>query len=362
MGSMRTFTCLWKTVLLLAIFNAPGLPAEQGLLTFVFGPSSPEAARQSARAAVATARHWVQTAGGVVELRRAGSPDVQRIDAATGAREMEQAFGDALLAAHDADPSSFLMTLDSAAQAAALRPGTRVVVAVLNSPSFSSDGERTLEHLGEICQAHGVRVLVLDVAEGAKIVPNAALNALTAKTGGAWLRQAKDLEPQVAMVTPPDEPPSAPIPPTPVQAAAKAAEAAPPELGAIPKFEIPVRIRFIRTAGTGSTSESIADHETDFGETFTLSNVTTTPGGSLGVAGGGGSMEVSYWPNDPNAPLQGLVTVESPLKALKFDIDDHTGTYQARARITANIRNAKGTVIWTGRRDVNVNGPKQKLY
>ena len=62
-----------------------------------------------------------------------------------------------------------------------------------------------MEHLGEICQAHGVRVLVLDVGEGGKTVPNAALNALAAKTGGAWVRQAKALGPHVAMVAPPDE-------------------------------------------------------------------------------------------------------------------------------------------------------------
>jgi hypothetical protein len=80
--------------LLSAALIAPGLGAEQGILTFVFGPSSLEAARQSARAAAATAH-----------------------------------------------------------------PGTRVVVAVLNSPSFSSDGEHTLENLGQICQAHGVRAM-----------------------------------------------------------------------------------------------------------------------------------------------------------------------------------------------------------
>src|ERR1039458_1592827 len=302
---MRVSACLGKTVLLLAVFCAPGLHAEQGLLTFVFGPSSPEAARQSARAAAATARHWVQNAGGVVELRRSGSPDVQRIDAATGAKDVDQAFGDAVQATRAADPSAFLITLDSAAQAAATHSGTRVVVAVLNSPSFSSDGERAFEHLGEICQAHGVRVLVLDVAEGAKTVPNAALNALTAKTGGAWVRQAKDLGPQVAMVTPPDEPPTAPAP---VQAAAKAAEATPPAPGAAPKSEIPVLIRFIRTAGTGSTSESITDHEADFGSTATLAASSTAPGGLGAAAGGAGSMEVAFSPSDPNAPLQRLVT------------------------------------------------------
>ena len=352
---MRVSACLGKTVLLLTVFYAPGLHAEQGLLTFVFGPSSPEAARQSARAAAATARNWVQNAGGVVELRRSGSPEVQRIDAATGAKDVDQAFGDAVQAARAADPSAFLITLDSAAQAAATHSGTRVVVAVLNSPSFSSDGERTLENLGEICQARGVRVLVLDVAEGAKSIPNAALKALTAKTGGAWVRQAKDLGPQVAMVTPPDEPPPPPTAPAPVQAAAKAAEATPSAPGAAPKSEIPVRIRFIRTAGTGSTTESIADHETDFGMTATLVKADGT------TAGGGGSMDVAFAPSDPNAPLQGLVTVESPLKALKFDMDDNTGTYQARARITAIVRNVKGAAIWTGRKEVNVHGPAQKL-
>ena len=334
--------------MLLAVPFAPGLYAEDGLLTFVFGPSSQEAARQSAHAAAAAARHWVQTGGGVVEIRRAGNPDIKRIDKVPDAREMELTFIDTALAARDADPSSFLFTLDSAAQAAAMHSGARIVVAVLNSPPFSSDGERALEHLGEICQAHGVRVLVLDVGEGVKTVPNPALNALTAKTGGAWMRQAKSLETQVALAAPADEP-------APVQAAAKAAEAAPSAPGAVLKSEIPVRIIFIRTSGTGSTSESITDHEADFGMTATLSNVNGV------VAGGGGSMEVSYWPNDPNAPLQGLVTVESPLNALKFDIDDNAGSYLARARITATVRNVKGAAIWTGRRDVTVHGPMQKL-
>ena len=358
---MRVSACLGKTVLLSTVFYAAGLHAEQGLLTFVFGPSSPEAARQSAHVAAATARHWVQTDGGVVELRRSGSPDVQRIDAATGAKDVDQAFSDAVQAARAADPSAFLITLDSAAQAAASHSGTRVVVAVLNSPSFSSDGERALEHLGEICQARGVRVLVLDVAEGAKTVPNAALHALTAKTGGAWVRQAKDLGPQVAMVTPPDEPPPPPTAPAPVQAAAKAAEAVPSAPAGAPKSEIPVRIRFIRTAGTGSTSESITDHEADFGATATLVATSGAPGGNMGIVGGGGSMEVAFAPSDPNAPLQGLVTVESPLNALKFDIDDNTGTYQARARITATVRNVKGAAVWTGRKDVSAHGPAQKL-
>ena len=188
MKTMRISARIWTTGLLLAVSCTPALHAEQGLLTFVFGPNSQEAARQSARAAAATARHWLQTAGSVVELRRAGNPDTQRIDASMGAREMEQAFNDTAFAARDADPPSFLISLDSAAQAAALHPGVRIVVAVLNSPPFSSEAEHTLDHLAEVCQAGSVRVLVLDIAESARSVPNAALNALATRTGGAWVR------------------------------------------------------------------------------------------------------------------------------------------------------------------------------
>lgn len=354
MKKMRTSDLVWTTALLLAVSSAPALYAEQGILTFVFGPSSQEAARQSARAAAGTARHWLQTAGGDVELRRAGSPDAQHIAANVGARELEQAFSDTALAARDADPPSFLIALDAAVQAAALHPGARIVIAALNSPPISSDAERTLEHLVDVCQTNAVRVLVLDVAEGTKSVPNAALNALATKTGGAWLRQARALEPNVAtivaMTSEPAEPASAPpaLPPS------EAVQSAPPAPGAIPKFEIPVHIRFVRTSGTGSVSNSIADHEADFGAIVT----GQAPGGYPSAFG---SSEVAYEASDAHQPLQGLVTVESPLNALKFDIDDNANTYQARARLTATVRNAKGVAIWTGRRDVNVHGPQSKL-
>src|ERR1700683_3617194 len=247
MNPMHTFARLRTAALLLALALAPSLRAEQGLLTFVFGPSSQEAARQSAHAAASTARHWLQTDGGAVELRRARTPDAPQITAAMSAKEVEQAFNDTAQAARDADPPSFLIALDAAAQAAALHPGVRIVVAVLNSPPFSSDAERTLEHLAEVCQTGAVRVLVLDIAEGSKSVPNADLNSLATRTGGAWVRQARALEPGVAMVAPADEADASSAPPkpvAPVDAASAAAESASRAPGAIPRFEIPVHIRF----------------------------------------------------------------------------------------------------------------------
>ncbi|MGD0364800.1 MAG: hypothetical protein ABSC93_28315 [Bryobacteraceae bacterium] len=342
--------------LLIAAGAAPAIQAEQGLLTFVFGPSSQEAARQSARAAAAAARHWQQTEGGIVQIRRAGSADAQTLAAGMGAKEMEQAFTDAAVAAREVDPPSFLITLDSAAQAAALSAGARIVVAVLNSPPFSSEGEHALEHLAEVCQGKSVRVLVLDIDESSKSVPNAALNNLATRSGGAWVRQARALEPNVATAAtmaagPEDATPAAPA----AKPTTTAAAATPPVPGAIPKFEIPVHIRFMRTSGSGSVGSSMLDHDADFG---TMAVLVGT-GGAMTLASG--SNEVSFEANDSNAPLQGMITVESPLNALKFETDDNTNTYQARARITATVLNVKGTAIWSGRRDVNVHGPVQKM-
>ena len=287
---------------------------------------------------------------------------MQTIDTAIDAKDLEQKFLEIGQAARDTDPASFLISLDAATQSAAMHSGTRVVVAVLNSPSFSGDGEQTLQHLTEVCREHNVRVLVLDIDEGAKPVPAAALKSLVEKTGGAWAKQARDLATQVSMVASPDDEAAPAATPAPAAPAPKSAEAAPRAPGEIP-FEIPVFVRFMRTSGTGATSESIADHEADFGQSFTLTNTAMGQGGpgATTIAGGGGSMEVSYWPNDPHAPLQGLVTVEAPLTALRFDVDDKDGTYQAHARITALVHDAKGAVIWTGRKDVDIRGPIAKL-
>jgi hypothetical protein len=297
----------------------------------------------------------MQTAGAEVELRRSGSPDAQHIAGAKDAREIEQTFLDAALAARDADPHSFLLTLDSAAQSAGSHPGVRVVVAVLSSPSFSIDGERTLENLGQICQIHGVRVLVLDVADDAKRVPSTALKALASKTGGAWVRQAKDLEPQVATVTPPSANTVPAAPAAPAEPAPKPAEEAPSTGFNIP-FAIPVHVRLMRVSASPSKSESTAGHGSDFGEPFVLVSAL-----DFSVVSDGASSEDASWPNDAHEPLKGLVTVESPLTAFRFDKDDTAGSYQGHARITAIVRDAKGEAIWTGQKDVNLHGPLSKL-
>jgi hypothetical protein len=92
----------------------------------------------------------------------------------------------------------------------------------------------------------------------------------------------------------------------------------------------------MRTSGSGSVGSSMLDHDADFGETGSLGPPALS---SMGAAA---HTRCPMKPTIPTRPLQGMVTVESPLNALKFDIDDNTNTYQAHARITAMVRNAKG--------------------
>ena len=75
----------------------------------------------------------------------------------------------------------------------------------------------------------------------------------------------------------------------------------------------------------------------------------------------GGSNEVSYEANDSNAPLQGMVTVESPLNALKFEMDDNTEYLPgARAHYGDGAeRQRRGHL--DGREDVNVHGPVAQI-
>jgi len=326
--------------LLLAAAVAPAARCEQGLLTFVFGPSSQETAKQGARAAESAARQWLRTAGHVVEIRHAGSSDAERLDAHLNSKKLEQVFTDAALAARDSEPPAFLVSLDAATQAAGLYAGVRMVAAVLNTPPLSSDEEYTLQHLVDVCRDHAVRVVVLDIERDAKGQPKNALADLATKTGGLWLSEAKDLESSilVAAAAANEPAPAAPIPAEPTRAAA----AAPRTPGGIPPFEIPVHVRFIRLSGRGYVSSGVAS---EYGTGMDNANLS----------------DETYQANETVQPMQGLLTVETPLNGLKFDKDDRTGTYEGRARVTVLVRNGKGAVVWSQRKDVNIHGPLRKL-
>jgi len=344
---MRVLASFPAIAVLIGGAFAPALHAEERFVSFLFGPGSTETAKQGAHAAAAAAHRWLQSAGSSAELRRAGSPDARSIDSRIGAKELEQVFADTAFEARDSAPLAFLMALDAAAQAAALHPGTRLVVAVLNSPPWSSEAERALDHLRDLCQTNSVHVMVLDIALGVRKEPNAALEALATKTGGMWLRKAKDLDGGLAMVAPVvnGEAVSAEAAAPPVPAPGGAGPAAPVSVAADAQSGIPVHTRFIRTSMKGAVS---------IGTPASLST-SDDPSSSIMLT------ERTYESNDSRSPMRGTLMVESPLSALKFEVDDNSGVYQARARVTAIVRNAKGAAVWTGRKELNIHGPARGL-
>ncbi len=320
--------------LLLSGAAVPSLRGDDPFLTFVFGPGFAENARQGARSAAATARQWLRSPGAQVEIRRAGNPEAKRIDLQIPAKALQEAFLEAATQARDTDPDAFLAALDAAAQAAALHSGTKVVAALLNSPPLSTDAEKTLEHLVDFCRTRQVRVVVLDSREAGNKDSGSALESLATRTGGKSLRQAKDLESNIlalartAAEEAPDTSASAPVAPEP---------------GA--QGQIPVHTRFVRTSGTSMMSVG------------TVAQLAETDSRNSTVA----LVERPYEANEATGPMLGLMLVESPLNALKFDTDENTNTYLARARIFAIIRNSKGHAVWSGQKEVSIRGPLAKL-
>lgn len=343
---------LW-IVVLAGIAGVTTARAEEYSLTFVFGPGFAATARQGARAAAQASRHWFATTSTTIELRRAGSPDARPIDAKMAPKDMDQAFTDAAIAARAVDPAAFLNSLDAAVQAASLRPGIRILVPVLNSPPLSSDMESTIKHLVALCQANAVHVVVLDIVEpGAKSVPS-QLELLPNNTGGAWVTQAGNLETSLLTVTHAAKaeavaPASKPPAPAAAAVAPPAAGAPAPPATEAAQGEIPVRARFIRTSTTaGAVTSGIES--------------VVNGSGPGGVGTGMQMNERSSEANDSTGPMRGLMLVEAPLSALKFQLDDSAGTYLARARIVAIVRNSKGTPVWSGQKEVEIHGPLRDL-
>ncbi len=253
------------------------------------------------------------------------------------AKKLDQAFTEAALKARDADPATFLTALDAAVQAAALHPGARVLAALLNSPPLSSEAERTLQDLVDLCRAKSVRVVVLDIGESGPNDPKSALRALATDTGGMWLRQGKALEQSVLTASVGAEAPE--------ERAVVAAPAPVESAGAGMKFEIPIHTRFIRTSMTGTIAVGSIGH------------VDANSSGETQMS----QIESGFNSTESFGPMRGIILVESPLSALKFDVDDNAGTYLARARILSTVRNSKGVAVWSGKKEVTVTGPIRKL-
>jgi len=352
---MRVYNRFLVILLLIGVVGVGPVRAEDYSLTFLFGPGFAATARQGARAAALSSHKWFASTNASVELRRAGSMEGQPVDSKMTLKDLESAFTEAATAARAADPAAFLSSLDAAVQAAALRPGTRLLIAVLNAPPLSSEMEKIVENLVGLCQRGAVRVVVLDIVEpGAKTVPS-PLEVLSKNTGGAWVHQANELEEALLSVkqtavadgkalAAPKTAAAAPAEPATARAAASEAPAPSAEPSAIP-----VRARFIRTSHTAGPV------------TLGIESVVGS-GSNGGGTGTGVSMnERAFEANESGGPMFGMILAESPLDSLKFQVDDTAGTYLARARIIVLVRNAKGAPVWSGQKDVEIHGPLRDL-
>jgi hypothetical protein len=329
--------------------------AEDRSIVFVFGPSGAETARQTARAAAGTARQWLKNPGASAEIRRAGSAEVQTLDAKMPLKQFEQTFLDAARQARESDATGFLSTVDLASQVLSHRPGMRIIVAVLEAPPLSGDAEGTVKQIIEFCQASGVRMVVLDAGQRDAKNPSPVLHSMARDTGGVWVRSANALESSVLMIAPTkragsetDAEPAAHAAATP-QAPAPAA-ATPLAAGANAQDSMetppppPVYVRFFRTSALGTQMRATE-----------RSALGSGPVAGTVVSDAGEAIESNI------GPMQGLLLVESPLSALKYDIDNQAGTYLGRARITQIARNATGKAVWTAKKEVTLRGPLQKL-
>ena len=344
---MRTKSFILSAVAVACVVGAGSLRAEERSLVLLFGPDDAVPARAAAKAAALAAQHWLQTPGSVVQLRSADALDAIAITGKANAKDMERAFIDHALKGGEADFASFLTSLDSSVQSLAQRPGLRLLVLVIKSPPMSNEHENTLEQLVGYCREHVIRVIVLDAASdrpktGAR--PAAGLEALGRRTGGGYLTEARGLESSILLAAPVEQAGANKTEAEPAKTADKPAPAA--VAAGSGQFTLPVRARFIRTSSRGATGSS----------------VNLNVGGSSGAQSTGLQMsEAAGNANDPSGPMNGMFFVESPINALKFEVDDHAGTYQARARITQTVRNSKGSVVWRAQKEVTLRGPLKRM-
>jgi hypothetical protein len=109
---------------------------------------------------------------------------------------------------------------------------------------------------------------------------------------------------------------------------------------------IPVSARFIRFSMTGTLSSSTV-------------NRSDAPSYSPDLPFNTVAGERLFDSNELSTPVRGVVLVEVPLTSLKFG-NEGSG-YLARAKVTVEVVNGNGNVVWTAQKDVAVKGAQKKL-
>ncbi|QOY89800.1 hypothetical protein [Paludibaculum fermentans] len=241
-----------------------------------------------------------------MEVRRAGSRDGQELLKFMKPPELEKTLLAAAKEAQAETQNDYLNALEVASYSLARAKGTRVLVTFLDPPKFNRDGEARLQQILEQCKSKSIAVFVLELGGQAPGEGGQALDALATGSGGQWARNFEDLDKALGALVPAQ-----------VEAAAVAAKPTAAASNA-PSNELQVYARLVKTAP------------------IQIAKISAKLG-----------------------PMTGLLILEVPMRSLAFKSSG--GSYEAKARLTANIKDANGTVVWTGTKDYSVKGPAAKL-
>jgi hypothetical protein len=291
-------------------WSAPAA-ADDRAMVILFGPISEDSGSLAAQALTGTAHNWLKIDGASVELRRPGVSEGQELTKFMPPADLEKAFLDAARNGRQTDLVGFLNSLDKATYALARRHGKRILIAILDSPAPASvaavkggadEVQNRIDQTVDFCRSNSAKVIVLDPSEPPSQEPIAPLKTLATATAGALVRDAKSLDANVLLLAP-VEMAAAPAPPVASPVSAPAG--------------LPVRVRLIHT------------------QPLRTKSLTTDLG-----------------------PMNGLLIVECPFRALQFETE--AGKYSVRARITEMVRNTDGKVVWQAKKEVTVKEPLKK--
>lgn len=282
------------------------LHAQVQTVSLLFGPSSGATSEKAAAAAAQRVTAWLAQPGHAVEVRRAGSRDGQELLKFMKPPDLEKTLLAAAKEAQAETQNDYLNALEVASYSLARAKGTRVLVTLLEPPKFNRDGEARLQQILDQCKSKAITVIALDLGGQAPGEGGQALEGLATGSGGQWARSFEDLDKALGAIVPAK-----------VEAAAVAAK---PTAAAstAPSNELQVYGRLVKTAP------------------IRIAKI----GAKLG-------------------PMSGLLIVEVPMRTLTFRSSG--GNYEARARVTATLKDTSGTVVWNGSKDYSVKGPSGKL-
>src|ERR1019366_5692206 len=171
----------------LALFSAGPARSDDRSLVVLFGRTGEDTGRQAAHSIADSTHDWLKIQGATAELRRPGISEGQELTKYMQPKDLDQAFLDAPGSGRQTDLQGFLNALDKAAYALARRPGKRLLVVILESPSpeivkamrgGSEELDSRFSQTVDFCRSKTERVVVLDPSEPETKEPRGALKSL----------------------------------------------------------------------------------------------------------------------------------------------------------------------------------------